>query len=344
MNAPNDRDQALERLLRQSLKTPGAGATASCLDPETLAVWADGGLSGDELEIAQSHVADCARCQASLAALVHTSSFESTKAASDAPERTPRRWFPWLVPLTAAAAAIAIWVAVPRGPRNEQRPVAEPQNQSAQLKAPEMPAPANALQEPATTKEEQQAAAKRDQPQRAQAQASALNKDTERRELDQLKQEPQSAGVGADRADKPRSAAEPAPSSAAAAPLPPPPPAARQALQDTAVFKALAVTPRWRIAGTTLEHSDDGGATWIPVATDVTSELTSVSAPSTTVCWVVGRRGVILRTTDGRNFSRVAFPEITDLSAVLASNAQAASVTASDGRVFATTDGGATWR
>lgn len=344
MKAPTDRDQALERLLRQSLKTPGAGATASCLDPETLAAWAEGALSGDELETAQSHVADCGRCQASLAAIVHTSSFESVKAASEAPERTSRRWFPWLVPLTAVAAAIAIWVAVPRGPRNEPRAVAEPQRQSAQLKAPEMPAPATPLQEPAAPKEEQQAAAKRDQPQRDQAQASALNKDTERRELDQLKQEPQSAGAGADRADKPRSAAEPAPSSAAAAPSPPPPPAARQVLQETAVFKALAVTPRWRIAGTTLERSSDAGSTWNAVATGVDAELTALSSPSTAVCWVVGRRGVVLRTTDGQNFSRVAFPEITDLSAVLASNAQAASVTTSDGRVFATTDGGATWR
>jgi photosystem II stability/assembly factor-like uncharacterized protein len=81
-----------------------------------------------------------------------------------------------------------------------------------------------------------------------------------------------------------------------------------------------------------------------PVATGVTAELSAVSSPSNTVCWVVGRGGVVLRTTDSQNFSRLAFPEITDLSAVQATDARSASVTASDGRVFRTSDGGATWQ
>ena len=107
------------------------------------------------------------------------------------------------------------------------------------------------------------------------------------------------------------------------------------------VIASLALPARWRISGTTLEHSTDGGSTWSSVATGVTSELTAVSSPSSIVCWVVGRGGVVLRTTDGQNFSRVAFPEITDLSAVQATDARSASVTASDGRVFRTSDGGA---
>ena len=37
------------------------------------------------------------------------------------------------------------------------------------------------------------------------------------------------------------------------------------------------------------------------------------------------------------------FPEITDLSAVRATDARAASVTTADGRTFGTTDGGSTW-
>ncbi|HEX7795530.1 MAG TPA: hypothetical protein VF456_14310, partial [Vicinamibacterales bacterium] len=208
MNAPNDRDQALERLLRHSLKTSRAGATESCLDPETLAGWAEGGLSGDELEAAQSHVADCARCQASLAALVHTSSIERVAAASAQSEKAPRRLFAWLVPLTAAAAAIAIWVAVPRGPATQPQ-VAEVQSQPAQLKATEVPPPAAGLQSPSTKKEEQRLTAKGDLPQRDQPKTSALAKDTERRELDALKQQSQSADAAGDRADKVRAAAEP---------------------------------------------------------------------------------------------------------------------------------------
>jgi photosystem II stability/assembly factor-like uncharacterized protein len=109
------------------------------------------------------------------------------------------------------------------------------------------------------------------------------------------------------------------------------------------VIASLALTSHWRISGTTLEHSADG-STWSSVATGVTAELTAVSSPSNIVCWVVGRGGVVLRTTDGQNFSRVAFPEITDLSAVQATNAQSASVTASDGRIFSTSDSGSTWQ
>jgi len=64
------RDQSVERLLRQSLRTPRrAGATDACLNAETLAAWVDGGLTGAALEDAQSHVADCNRCQSVVGAL-----------------------------------------------------------------------------------------------------------------------------------------------------------------------------------------------------------------------------------------------------------------------------------
>jgi len=39
----------------------------------------------------------------------------------------------------------------------------------------------------------------------------------------------------------------------------------------------------------------------------------------------------------------VAFPEVTDLSAIQATDARNASVSTADGRTFSTTDGGATW-
>jgi hypothetical protein len=355
VNAPTDRDQALERVLRQSLKTFRGSATASCLDAETLAVWAEGGLSGNELEAAQSHVADCARCQASLAALLQTSSIQ-TVTSSTRSEKAPWRLFAWIVPLTAAAA-IAIWVAVPRGPASQSQ-VAEVQSQPAQLKAPETPAPAAGLQSPSPSekKEEQPVAAKGDQPVRDQAQASALSKDTDRRELDSLKQS-QSADAAGARADKSRAAAEPA--APAAAPVAAAPPRAaeetRQAFQETsaniAVQKAApARTPgsaaavQWRISGITLQRSSDAGSTWNVVDTGMDARVTALSSPSPAVCWVVGRGGFVLRTQDGQNFSRVAFPEMTDLSAVQATNAQSATVTSRDGRRFTTTDGGATWQ
>jgi photosynthesis system II assembly factor YCF48-like protein len=367
VSAPHDRDQAIDRLLRQSLSTPAPEATASCVDPETLAAWAEGGLSGHELERAQSHVADCAHCQNVLAVLVHASADGLTTASSKTAmaERAPTRWLAWLVPLTAAAAAAAIWVAIPHGPSPEPQPSAGGQTQLAQAKAPEAPPP-GAPEQTADAKELQAPApaAKSDQPSRDQAQAE-LKKDADRRELDRLKQESQPADTGAaDRADKLQAtnergavapatpAAAPSPAAAAAA-LPQPP---REAFQERSANSAaqkavpsgavasLALTNRWRISGTTLQRSTNGGSTWSPVSTGVTTELTAVSSPSNTVCWVVGRGGVVLRTTDGQSFSRIAFPESTDLSAVQATDAQSATVTARDGRVLTTADGGATWR
>ena len=351
MSRPHDRDQAIERLLRQSLKTPPTGATDACLDAETLAAWSDGGLSGEALEMAQLHVADCARCQAMVAGVVRAA------ASAPVPAPAPRRWLAWLVPLTAAAAALAIWVAVPRGPGTTPQSTAENQNPVAQAKVePAAPTPT----EPITAAKEGQApAAKSDQAPRDQPQASELRKDADRQEVDLLKRAPQAAGGSAALADSaapstpPATAAAPAP----AAPAPSAAPVARETFQARSANSAaseklaagtVAVSPdpavRWRISATGLEHSTDGGSTWDSVATGVSSALTAISAPSTTVCWVVGRSAVVLRTSDGRNFSRVTFPEITDLSAVQATDATSATITAADGRVFRTADGGATWQ
>ena len=90
-------------------------------------------------------------------------------------------------------------------------------------------------------------------------------------------------------------------------------------------------------------HSADSGTTWEAAPAPSITELTAGSAPSTSVCWVVGRGGVVLVTTDGRTWRRVAFPEATDLTAVRARDGRSASVTTADGRPFSTTDGGVTW-
>ena len=110
MDSPEERDQTVERLLRQSLKTPAqGGVTGACLDAETLAVWADGGLSGSALDAVHVHVADCARCQDLAGTLARVRS--AVPLAE--PVRSSRRWLAWFVPITAAAAAVAIWFAVP---------------------------------------------------------------------------------------------------------------------------------------------------------------------------------------------------------------------------------------
>src|SRR5262245_39316554 len=101
VNRSDERDQPIEQWLRQSLATSRDGVTPACLDAETIAAWIDGGLSGPQLQIAQAHVADCARCQSFVATLVRSH-------VGAQPEPDPRRWFAWLVPITAAATAVAL--------------------------------------------------------------------------------------------------------------------------------------------------------------------------------------------------------------------------------------------
>jgi hypothetical protein len=356
VNGSRERDQAVEQLLRQSLSRSGSAADA-CLDAETLAAWADGGLSGGALEMAQSHVADCARCQAMAGALARIDS----RIPQVGPERAARPWLAWLVPLTAATAAIAIWVAVPRNPSAPVAP-SSVQQPEAQSKSP----PAPPLSEPLTQpRRESKGALSEPRPElrvgskgaplrerdQAQTPASDQKKDMSgapaaglRKESVQLESERTRSAAG-------RSVV-PAPASAPAAAAPPAladraaglTRSAERAAQSAATeIAAPDSSVRWRIAASGLERSIDNGLLWEAVPTNIAAELTAVAAPSASVCWAVGRGGVVLLWTDGRSWRRVPFPETTDLSAVQARDARSASVSTADGRTFSTTDGGVTW-
>jgi photosystem II stability/assembly factor-like uncharacterized protein len=110
---------------------------------------------------------------------------------------------------------------------------------------------------------------------------------------------------------------------------------------------------RWRIVPPTgIQRSTDGGTTWfvvdpLPVATrasnGTTTVLTAGSSPSRDICWIVGRAGVVLLSTNGATWQRRPFAEAVDLTDVRAADAARAIVTTADGRQFATADGGITW-
>lgn len=350
MDTSRERDQSVERLLRQSLQTPRHdGVTDSCLDAETLAAWIDGGLSGAALEMAQTHVADCARCQSMVGAMARTNAV----VAQPEPERALRRWLPWLVPLTAAAAAVALWVAVPgdlSDPVAPQRP-AEVETQTAETNT-QQPASLDNQPQASTARTATEAAPPADKKAENQAPLPELRKDVGRLETDSLKQQDAAASAPAAATPPVAPAAE---ASARAAAAPPATSAAEGArlarsangLAGTITVANQIVSPnpsiRWRITGSVVEHSTDGGSSWAAVPTGVAAELTAGAAPSTLVCWLVGRGGVVLLTTDGRTWRRLAFPEMADLSAVRATDARTASVSTADGRAFTTSDGGATW-
>jgi photosystem II stability/assembly factor-like uncharacterized protein len=101
---------------------------------------------------------------------------------------------------------------------------------------------------------------------------------------------------------------------------------------------------RWRITGgRVIEHSTDGGATWQQQFSEATFTLSAGSAPSPSVCWVVGQDGVVLLSTDGRTWRRVGFPTTAALVSVRATDERTATVTDVNGRTYGTTDGGVRW-
>ena len=118
-----DRDQTIERLLRRSTRTAAPGP--DCLDAETLAALSEDGLTRAERDRAETHIADCHRCQALAAGLVR-----ATAGAAPALDQEALPWWRrggvinWLVPAAAGAAAVALWIAVPgqRVPIPEQSP------------------------------------------------------------------------------------------------------------------------------------------------------------------------------------------------------------------------------
>jgi photosystem II stability/assembly factor-like uncharacterized protein len=93
-----------------------------------------------------------------------------------------------------------------------------------------------------------------------------------------------------------------------------------------------------------VQRSADGGATWRTENAGAADTLTAGASPSPSVCWLIGRSGTVLLSTDGRSWRRLAFPEEVDLRSITATDSENATVTTADGRVFATTDGGQTWR
>jgi hypothetical protein len=330
VNGSQDRDRSVERLLRQPGSLPSVSSTAECLDAETVAAWADGNLSGAGLEKAESHVADCARCQAVVAALIRT------EAPVAARQRAPRKWLAWLVPLTAAAAAVAIWIAVPRDSdpiqpssisQNETTtapPAASVDSLSLPTGSPS-PAPATPAGEtprpPAVSAPPPGSGASNGpQPQRFEA---APSPPLARAKVAQDQDAAPSAARDQAATQEGRTAAAPAATT--------PSPALNESVSlfPSALATARAVVPviaspdsprRWRLAGAVVQYSTDGGSTWTDVFT-ASAPLTAGTAPASSVCWIVGRGGVVLKTIDGRTFSRLQFPEAVDLATVGATDA-----------------------
>jgi hypothetical protein len=379
-----ERDPSMDRLLRRALQPePGAAATPQCVDPETLAAWADGSLSGEALAHAEQHVADCARCQAMLAAMART-----------VPENTiPPRWqvltARWLVPFAAAAIVLAVWVSVDRqrpetaavrsGPAAaaaEVRPAPEPIN-APSLHSPDSdpsdtePLAAYTGRQPISGTQEKES---RDSAAKSRVVApkeEAKPADPPGQYSDALASPPPPAPPGPAPSPRPVSEpAKPAPTLEMIQAIPTAPAAASPSVAARAAVQPGAsdiISPepafRWRLlAPATIQRSTDGGVTWTTQAMRFAGQsllaqgrnvatanlaapitLTTGSAAAPDVCWIVGAGGVVLLSTDGTTWQRRPFPEPVNLTGVRAVDARTAIVTTEDGRQFSTADAGATW-
>ena len=102
---------------------------------------------------------------------------------------------------------------------------------------------------------------------------------------------------------------------------------------------------RWRITGSLIERSTDGGRTWTVQTIGVQTPLSAGASPAPGVCWIVGLGGTVLLTTDGETWRRLEFPDSNaNLVTVAARDALSATVTTADGRIYRTEDGGKSWR
>jgi len=312
--------------------------TGAHIDAETLAAWTDHGLSADASADVELHLSQCDRCQEMLAAFVRGEPVPATVIPFWS--RRPVQWS--AAGLAAAAALVAMmWIGRP----------------------PSVPAPAAIV---ASAPQVQPVEPIPPQPSSSSAPADV------RADKPSAKV---SAPVEQRASPPPFPLVTPAVTIGAAAPAVAPAAERIPAMAESVMFDTRAVIEivspdrtvladrapagagrggagvtgrsRWRIVGgTRVERSMDAGATWttLPIEPAVPSPIMAGVSTSSSVCWLVGADGLVLLTTDGQTFRRVPFPERAPLVSVTAADALRATVTSSDGRTFATVDGGLTWK
>jgi hypothetical protein len=261
----------------------------------------------------------------------------------------------WLVPIAATGIVAAVWVALPERGSEQlmQAPRGDERSRSPQV------APLEQLRTAPEAKTEQKAGAEQQTENQAPpparpaapriVQPAARAEDARRQAGDAARE--RAATAPPPLATESVTAASPP----AAAPDPYPQKLAEtvavtsgvQAVNRRAPLGDIAssdATTRWRIVnGTAIQRSTDSGITWRDVEFTSPRSLNAGHSPAPSVLWLVGQAGTIYRTADGARFERVEFVDTSDLATVTAINAREATVTATDGRRFRTTDGGGTW-
>lgn len=118
-------------------------------------------------------------------------------------------------------------------------------------------------------------------------------------------------------------------------------------VSDPHLIYAPGSTSQWRTGPSGLiEFSSNGGSYWSRQGSGVLVELLTGSALSDKVCWIVGRVGAVLLTTDGGvTWKLIPSPLKEDLGGVQATDALHATIwNVRNTKSFETADGGRTWK
>jgi hypothetical protein len=350
MEDDRDRDAWLGPMLRQ---TP-LSVSDPCVDPDTLAAWTEGKLDAARAAAVELHASNCARCMAVMAAMERTTPVEVPEERSWAIGPLWR----WIVPLTAAATAVAIWVAVPDRETTQPPPAAErqsaeppqaPQDSSArsseparqdaarELALPDAPAPSapapetKAVPPPTVDRLEERSA------------ASPVSRD-DAQGLDAEKRERTSADAFS---------APPPPPAPAMPGAPPPAPSATPVPQQAPAAAARrSIAPPLGAAADAMNQTSALAARQVPAPTEPVVTNTAAAPSNPLVIWRVVDWMSVERSIDGGSswikttlppgVSPESTPRLYIVSIRVVDNLRGAILT-SDRTEFYTVNGGVSW-
>lgn len=320
--------------------------TSACIDAETLAAWADGGLAKADAALVEVHLADCERCTAMLATFAR--SIPEQRAAQSLWTRWHLRW---LVPVATAATVAALWVLVPRPESPQIAALKSERTVAPQTPAAAEPAPPAATAAPSETKEQesrQRAAAS------TSAEAFATREESPRAPApEQLADARRDANARAEAApgDADAKVAQPRALNEAVAVAPPPPareadraetsaverPTARAAPPPAPSANQAAPAAAAPVAGLSAE-SAARRAVAPPAAAAI--PLIEIASPEPMTRWrVIGAGQVERTTTGGAQWVRAALPESATLIGGSSPSPSVCWLVGRAGAIYVTTDG-----
>jgi hypothetical protein len=285
-----------------------------CPEPALLVAYLDGTLFHRDADAIDAHLETCASCSDLLAAMRHHREIEERS-------RRMRIWRRAGIAVCALALlATGVWAAMGSRPGPALSSASTPSVPVAPV-TPPVPEPRAPVERPApavdTTPPAARAAAPA--PRATDVKSSKAPTETPKGNLKEIPTE----------TPKERPAA-----------IEPPP-----AVQTDAglVLRGRNANRRiaWRARDRVIEHSTDGGATWV-VEHTADRTIHGGAFVNADVAWIVGENGLILRRTKNGWFGANAPAEAT-ITSVSASSPSKATVRLEDGRAFTTDNGGVTW-